>query len=219
MVRLNSTYSPMDWPDSTIAQSFADVMHDKLQHLVNAGNECVREGVPQTPEIQELIKHARGIQDEYATRIVKRESWTRLGDSDTPMEWDESEANMVAYLGTQYYIDLRNPRTDNELRNLAYQLEALSRHFNELTRPLRLLRPKTVIPSSTTTIGGIQIENGDLRKKVWTRNQEMIFEELKDTLFDIVRGQHTWTRQAKVRAYHPHITTPPSHTDTNGIVI
>ena len=47
----------------------------------------------------------------------------------------------------------------------------------------------------------------------------MVFEELKDTLFDIIRGQHTWTRQAKVQAYHPHITTPPSHTDTNGIVI
>ena len=47
----------------------------------------------------------------------------------------------------------------------------------------------------------------------------MVFKELKDTLFDIVKGNHAWTRQSKVRAYHPYIATPPSHTDTNGIVI
>ena len=83
---------------------------------------------------------------------------------------------LAAYLETQYFINLRRPRTKNELRALIYQLEALSHHFDELTYPLRKLRPKTNITS------GGQEEDGDLRKEVWSKDQEAVFEELKDTI-------------------------------------
>ena len=36
------------------------------------------------------------------------------------------KTELAAYLGTQYFINLRRPRTENELRALIYQLEALS---------------------------------------------------------------------------------------------
>ena len=57
---------------------------------------------------------------------------------------------MAAYLGTQYFIDLRRPRTESELRTLTYQQEALSHHFDELTHPLRVLKPATWTPKSET---------------------------------------------------------------------
>ena len=54
---------------------------------------------------------------------------------------------------------------------------------------------------------------------MWTRDQVAIFEDLKTILFDIVRGNHVWTRNAKVHAYHPYVATPPCHTDTCRIII
>ena len=44
------------------------------------------------------------------------------------------KTELAAYLGTQYFINLRRPRTENELRALIYQLEALSHHFDVPTK-------------------------------------------------------------------------------------
>ena len=49
VVRLDSVFDAENWPESTLAQGFANAMHDKLQTLITAGNNCVREGVPQSP--------------------------------------------------------------------------------------------------------------------------------------------------------------------------
>jgi hypothetical protein len=35
----------------------------------------VRDGVPQSPHIKELIKMAQAVQDEFDTRVMKRSSW------------------------------------------------------------------------------------------------------------------------------------------------
>ena len=109
-------------------------------------------------------------------RIVRRNSQVKYGDSDMEIEMAGRKTELAAYLETQYFINLRRPRTENELRALIYQLEALSHHFDELTYPLRKLRPKTNITS------GGQEEDGDLRKEVWSKDQEAVFEELKDTI-------------------------------------
>ena len=143
VVRLESVFEAGNWPDSTLAQGFADVMYDKLQHLVNAGYNCVREGVPQSPHIKELIRIAQNIQDKFATRIVKRDAWVKHGDSDVETETAGGPTDLAAYLGTHYFIDLRRPRTENEFKVLTYQLEALSDHFDELTPPLKRLKPAT----------------------------------------------------------------------------
>merc|ERR1712001_676339 len=46
-----------------------------------------------------------------------------------------------------------------------------------------------------------------------------IFENLKTILFDIGKGDHAWTRNTRVDAYHPRVTTPPGHVDTCKIII
>ena len=93
-------------------------MHDNLQHLIDAGYICVREGVPQSPHIKELIKIANFIQDEFATRIVKRESWITHGDTDMEIESASDTPGLAAYLGTNYYVDLRRPKTEHEFKIL-----------------------------------------------------------------------------------------------------
>ena len=125
VVRLDSVFEADNWPDSTLAQGFADAMHDKFQHLIEAGYNCVREGVPQSPHIKELIKIAYTFQDEFTTRVIKRESWTKHGETDMETESASGTPWLAAYLGTNYYVDLRRPKTENELKRLTYQLEAL----------------------------------------------------------------------------------------------
>ena len=71
-------------------------MYDKLQHLLNAGYNCVREGVPQAPHIKELIRIAQNIQDEFATRIVKRDAWVKHGDSDVETETAGGQTDLAA---------------------------------------------------------------------------------------------------------------------------
>ena len=82
-------------------------MYEKLQKLVEAGYNCVRDGVPQSPHIKELIKMAQTVQDEFDTRVMKRSSWKEHKNDtlDTPNYLPE----LAAYLGTSYYIDLRKP--------------------------------------------------------------------------------------------------------------
>ena len=181
VVRLDSVFEAGNWPDSTLAQGFENIMHDKLQHLVNAGYNCVREGVPQSPHIKELIKIAQTIQDEFATRIVRRDTWVKHGDTDLEIETAGGPTDLAAYLGTNYYIDLRRPKTENELKTLTYQLEALSDHFNELTHPLRRLKPPTWTLDSEWPKKASETD-GDMQKRVWNRGQEAVFAELKDIL-------------------------------------
>ena len=217
VVRLDSVFEANNWPDSTLAQGFADTMYDKLQHLVNAGYNCVREGVPQAPHIKELIKIAQKIQDEFATRIIKRDAWVKYGDPDMETETAGGLTDSPAYLGTSYYVDLREPRTKNEFKNLIYQLEALSDHFDELTYHLRKLKPmdwtETEWPNNSSK------HDGDTRKKIWNRDQVATFAEIKDALFDIIEGKHPWTRNTKIQAYHPCSVGPFRHTDPHGIII
>ena len=78
IVRRDLILEAEKWPEPTLAQAFADMMHNKLQHLVEAGYNYVRDGVPQSPHIKELIKIAQNIQDEFDTRVTKKE---RLGQT------------------------------------------------------------------------------------------------------------------------------------------
>merc|ERR1711884_616638 len=80
VIRLDLILEAEKWPEPTPAQGFADSMYDKLQNLVEAGYSCVRDGVPQSTHIKELIKMAQNIQDEFDTRVMKRSSWTGHGD-------------------------------------------------------------------------------------------------------------------------------------------
>ena len=116
VVRLESADWSRNWADTTIAQGFANTMFDKLQDLWDAGYNCSRQGVPQTPHIQELIRLAQDIQDEFANRITKREAWDLHGGSRPEGEQTDRKSKLAAYLGTQYYVNLRKPRTENELR-------------------------------------------------------------------------------------------------------
>ena len=171
------------------------------------GHGCARAG-----HTQELIKIAREIQDEFATRITRRESWVEHENPDATDDSAGKGTDLEAYLGTQYLIDLKKPRTRNELQTLTNQIEALSHHFDELTYPLKELKPGNTDDKEETKDGG-------QHKEMWTGNQVAIFEDLKTILFDIVKGNHVWTRNARVNAYHPHVATPPGHTDTCKIII
>ena len=129
-IRLESVLDARDWPESTIAQAFADTMYDKLQHLINVSHGCAKG--PLTPHVQRLIKTARDIQDEFATRITCRDSWVVHGDPDTSENSAGKNANLAPYLGTQYQIDLKKPRTRDELQILTNQIEALSLVWSNL---------------------------------------------------------------------------------------
>ena len=83
---------------------------------------------------------------------------------------------------------------------------------------MRALRPDTYVPRSNIT-GRWQADEGDRQKEVWNRDQDAIFHDLKDKLFDIVAGKHIMTRNTKVKAFHPYVATRPCHTDTGGILI
>ena len=108
-------------------------MHDKLQHLVEAGYNCVRDGVTQSPHIKELIKIAQNIQDEFNTKVMKRSTWAKHEDKDLDLDVAGGPTDLAAYLGTSYHIDLRKPKTKDELKAQLHQLEALSAYM--LTTP------------------------------------------------------------------------------------
>ena len=145
-------------------------------------------------------------QDEFTTRVIKRESWTKHGETDMETESVSGTPGLAVHLGTNYYVDLRRPKTENEFKRLTYQLEALSDHFDELTLPLRKLKPATWTLDSKWPKKTSDPE-GDMQKKVWSRRQVAVFAELKDTLFDIIEGKHPWTRNSTIQAYHPSV--PP----------
>ena len=113
---MGSVLNPREWPESTLAQAFADAMYDRLQHLVNVSHGCVRAG-----NTKELIRIARDIQDEFATRITHRESWVEHENPDTADDSANKSTDLEAYLGTQYLIDLKKPRTEGELKTLINQ--------------------------------------------------------------------------------------------------
>merc|ERR1712020_883096 len=213
VVRLSSVYHARNWPDTTISQLFADTMYDKLQHLVTAGENCITRNMPQTPQIRELLRIAQGIQDEFATRITRRDSWVKHGDSDTDTDTESTET--TAYLGTQYQVDLRKPRTENEHQSLINQLDSLSNHFNDLKQHLAELRHR-----KNSIFGeGTSMRDGDSRKEIWTDRQAAVFEDLKTLLFQIVQGGHIWTRDSRIEAYHPDVNRPPGVSVTCKIII
>ena len=94
----------------------------------------------------------------------------------------------------------------------------MSHHFDDLKYPLKELKPKKHDLKSNAD-EETETKDGDLHKEVWTVSQAAIFEDLKTILFNIVRGNHIWTRNSRVQAYHPNVATPPYHTDTCRIVI
>ena len=69
VVRLEAADWTRNWADTTLAQEFANTMYDKLRDLVDAGYNCSRQGVPQAPHIQGLIRLGQGIQDEYSDSL------------------------------------------------------------------------------------------------------------------------------------------------------
>merc|ERR1712020_400322 len=218
IVRLDSVFEAEKWPEPTPAQAFADGMYDKLQQLVEAGYDCVRDGVPQSPHIKNLIRIAMNIRDEFDTRVIKRSSWEKHIDKDLDQEAAGGPTDLVAYLGTSYYIDLRKPKTRVELRALIHQLEALSTHFDEIAHHLRRLRPPTWHLEKDWYKKDSE-ETESAKKRIWNVGQELVFAEIKDALFDIIEGKPPWTRHTVVNAYHPGVTGPPHHPDTSGIIV
>ena len=218
IVRLDSVFDAGKWPEPTPAQGFADTMYDKLQQLVDAGYSCVRDGVPQSPHIKELIRIAQNIQDKFDTRVIKRSTWVKLIDKDYDQETAGGPTDLAAYLGTNYYVDLRKPKTRDELRTLIHQLEALSDQFDEIAHHLKRLRPPTWHLEKDWPKKDSEYA-ASAHRRIWNMGQEAVFAELKDTLFDIIEGKHPWTRHTTVRAYHPCVVEPPHHTDSHGIII
>ena len=171
VVRLQSIDKPADWADTKISQEFANTMFDKLQDLLNAAYNCTRHNIPQTPQVQEVIKIAQDIQDEFASRITRPNTWELGEHEDNEPDQNNSKddptheicTNLAGYLGTQYYVNLRKPRSENELRVLMHQLEGLGQHFDEIALPLRTLRPHTDVPRSSVT-GRWQTDEGDRKK-------------------------------------------------------
>ena len=45
------------------------------------------------------------------------------------------------------------------------------------------------------------------------------FQDLKNTLFNIIQGRHILTRNTELKACNTYIATPPCHIDTNRIVL
>merc|ERR1711923_528879 len=184
VIRMESILEADKWPEPTPAQGFADSMYEKLQRLVEAGYNCVRDGVPQSPHIKELIKMAQNIQDEFDTRVMKRSSWREHKDDilDTPNYLPE----LAAYLGTSYYVDLRKPKTRDEFKTLMNQLEALGSQFDEIAHLLKRLRPS-----------GWPYDHDETNslRRVWNIGQESVFEEIKDTIFGLIEGRPPWTRK------------------------
>ena len=80
----------------------------------------MRDGVPQSPHIKELIKIAQNIQDEFDTKVMKRSTWARHEDKDLALDVAGGPTELAAYLGTSYYIDLRKPKTKDELKTLLH---------------------------------------------------------------------------------------------------
>ena len=150
VVRLQSVQQKEGWPEATLSQEFASNMFDKLQDLLNAAYGCTRRGVPQSPLNKEIIKIAQEAQDEFSAKIVKPETWdvrdTTFYTDEGPDRTDRTRTarqgrhDVVGYLGSQYYVNLR---TENELRTLVRQLEGLGHHFDEVARSVRALRPLT----------------------------------------------------------------------------
>merc|ERR1712115_482872 len=208
VIRIESILEAGKWPEPTPAQGFADSMYEKLQKLVEAGYNCVRDGVPQSPHIKELIKMAQAVQDEFDTRVMKRSSWKEYKDDilDTPNYLPE----LAAYLGTSYYIDLRKPKTRDEFKTLMNQLEALGSQFDEIAHLLKRLRPPGWPHDHDET---------NSMKRIWNMGQESVFEEIKDTIFGLIEGRHPWTRKSRISAFHPSVVEPPHHVDTHGIII
>merc|ERR1711978_439071 len=211
VIRIESILEAGKWPEPTPAQGFADSMYEKLQKLVEAGYSCVRDGVPQSPHIKELIKMAQAVQDEFDTRVMKRSSWKEHGGDilDTPNHLPE----LAAYLGTSYYIDLRKPKTGDEFETLMNQLEALGSQFDEVAHLLKRLRPRGWPHDHKES------RNTTSMRRIWNIGQESVFEEIKDTIFGLIKGRHPWTRKSKISAFHPSVTEPPHHVDTHGIII
>ena len=67
---------------------------------------------------------------------MKRSTWARHEEKDIDLDVAGGPTELAAYLGTSYYIDLRKPKTKDELKTLLHQLEALSDQFDvALTGP------------------------------------------------------------------------------------
>ena len=109
--------------------------------------------MPQSPKITEIIKIVQEAQDEFSAKIAKPETWdvkdTTFYANEGPDRTDQTRTarqgrhDVAGYLGSQYYVNLKRPRTENELRTLVHQLEGLGHHFDEVARSVRALHPLT----------------------------------------------------------------------------